>query len=167
MHGNRDDNHIFLERFLEQKMNNSDDLILAISVGSLDVVKHILESEHVDIDVVNHRGHSPLCVASAYGHKDIVKYLIENSADVNKPLGGTKTKAIHIAASNGFSDIVNILRDNGADIRARDHGGLSALDYSGISPQPVNSDSKHLIDRVEYADEQLVNMRRQCLRALS
>ena len=119
------------------QMNKSDDLVLGVAVNSIDIVRHLVESEGVDKDAYTRRGHTALCVACAYGHVDLVKFLINHRADVNKPLENTKTTPLHIASSNGFAEIVTLLRENGADLRYRDKGGLSALDYSGISPQPV------------------------------
>ena len=149
------------------RMNKPEDLVLASAVGSIDIVKHLHGSDQADLNEANGRGHTPLSVACAYGHLEVVKYLVKNRADVNKPLIGTKTTSLHIAAANGFADIVTFLRETGADIRARDLGGLSALDYSGISPQPVASDYPHSHEKIEKSDERLVRMRRQCLTALS
>jgi|LauGreDrversion4_2_1035121.scaffolds.fasta_scaffold315885_1 ankyrin repeat protein len=148
-------------------MNNPEDLILATAVGSIDIVRHLIESEKADLNQENSRGHTPLSVACAYGHLDVVKLLIKKRAEVNKPLHGTRTTSLHIAAANGFADIVTILRENGADVRARDLGGLSALDFSGISPQPIASECPQSGERIENGDEILVRMRRQCLTALS
>jgi len=148
-------------------MNTPDDLILGVAVNSIDIVRHLIETEGVNVDAYSGRGHTALCVACAYGHTEIVNFLLKQRADVNKPLQNTKTSPIQIAASNGFADIVTLLRDSGADLRARDKGGLSALDYSGISPQPSSSDEPGQIERLDEGDERLVTMRRQCLRALS
>jgi ankyrin repeat protein len=148
-------------------MNKAEDLILGVAVDSIDIIRHLVESEGVEINAFNNRGHTALCVACAYGNLEVARFLITHRADVNKPLENTKTTPLHIASSNGFTDLVTLLRDCGADLRARDSGGLSALDYAGISPQPVTSEATRAVERLEHGDEQLVLMRRQCLRALS
>jgi len=147
-------------------MDKLEDIILAISTGSLDIARHIVDSDHIDINKANHRGQTALSVAAAYGYADIVKYLLEIGANPNVGLGNTQLKPIHIAASNGFPDIVAILRDYGADVNCRDQGGLSPMDYAGISPQPVAPDCDGSEDRIEAGDILLVRLRSECLKAL-
>jgi ankyrin repeat protein len=152
--------------FIQFLMDKLEDLTLAISAGSLDIVRHLVEFEQVNINAFNRREQTALCLAVAYGHSEIVKYLLKMRADVNVGLGTTGIKPIHIAASNGFAPIVGILRDSGADLNARDQCGMSPMDFASISPQPVAPDCQQRQDRIDTGDEQLVSMRSECIKAL-
>ncbi|KAN0113419.1 Ankyrin repeat-containing domain protein [Russula decolorans] len=86
----------------------------------------LLLSHGADVNVVDHRGDSPLYKASRSQRLDAVKFLVKGGAEVNVRDKSNSTP-LHEASGSGSLLVVQLLLSLGADIHALDHQGGSAL----------------------------------------
>ena len=101
-------------------------LICAIQCGKPSVVKVLLETERVNVDMQGRV--SPLDIATREGRDVIVKMLLENGAQVNQLVPRTRSP-LHTAVynkNNGMSTI-KMLLDNEADPNSVDEDGNTPL----------------------------------------
>ena len=97
--------------------------------GNLEMVRILIECDHVDIDPFNIDGQTPLHFASKDGtFKDgsVVRFLLEHGADINMENHAGWT-ALHIASSEGELEAVRLLLECGADVEAENDDGNTAL----------------------------------------
>ena len=91
-------------------------LTLASQIGSMVLVKDLVEQKGVDVRLDNGYALRP---AARNGHLEIVKYLVENGADMesqNDPTSATGGEdAVLMAARNGHLAVVQYLVEKGAD----------------------------------------------------
>lgn len=111
-------------------------------------------SNKADINCLNHRGETPLHLASRYGHFSVVKLLVENKAEINIKNDNSDTP-LHWATFFGYVDIVQHLIENGADIDLKNVAGKTATD---ITPKTTNHDAIQLV--MQYKKCQL---EKECL----
>ena len=91
-------------------------LFKACEEGDLQKVISLVETEKVDVELIDCYGDTPLIIASREGHLDIVKYLVENvSANIDFT-NRYKHYSLIIATWNGNRDIIKYLVENGANI---------------------------------------------------
>jgi len=95
--------------------NGSTPLIVAASVGHLQVVDYLL-NKGADIQAVNKMGMGALHYAVIGEHLDVVKLLIEKGADVNIP--SMMGSPFHRAVFGGNMEMIRLLLGAGADIDA-------------------------------------------------
>ena len=95
----------------------------AVQYNNTSVVKELLESKKIDIEVklpddtiiTNNNekwyadGETPLLLACYYGYGEIVKMLLNYGANLEARDSIDSAMAIHIAASRGYSDIIEII----------------------------------------------------------
>jgi ankyrin repeat protein len=109
--------------------------------GDLDFVKAIVERTHININVDDGSGNTPLHWAARYGHLRVVEYLCEQGGDTSLKNNVGKT-ALHWASDNGGGTLKIMLRgadridclpvmqclcEQGADKDARDDSGWTPL----------------------------------------
>eukprot|EP00048_Salpingoeca_helianthica_P014541 m.222211 g.222211 ORF g.222211 m.222211 type:complete len:137 (-) comp15979_c0_seq1:205-615(-) len=90
------------------------DLLWAVKNGDLDVVRQLVETNHVDVNAVLSGGRSAIHYAGDMGQKDVLKYLVEQGADVNKKDVHGIT-ALLAAIWEGHASAVEYLLSVGAD----------------------------------------------------
>lgn len=59
-----------------------------VEKGVVPAIIELLLSKTIDVNMVDHDGHTPLMVASKYGHIAIVKLLLKNGAEINTENNG-------------------------------------------------------------------------------
>ena len=107
---------------------------LCLQQGKINIVKYLLEEQHVEKDVlINLTDQSPLHVAivSIEGHLNVVKYLVEEHAyDIAETCSDERT-AVHLAVDRGHLKIVKYLIDERqADTVLADNKGYTPLHLS-------------------------------------
>ena len=111
-----------------QSYSGATPLLRACLHNSLNVVKYLIETQHV-YDGSNHKiGSFPVHYGCTKGHLAIVKYFIEHRK-VSIELREIKTgfTPLHVASSNGFIIIVRYLVSNNADINAKSKTGKTPI----------------------------------------
>ena len=101
--------------------------------GNLEVIRILIEYDHVDINARDGHGSTPLFWASTGRHfKDgsVLRLLLEHGADINvqNQFGSTPLHlASFMASFKGALGVVRLLLEHGADIEARRNDGETAL----------------------------------------
>ena len=87
----------------------------------------ILSRGGAKVDVVNHRGETPLFLASLDGNLATVEALLRAGADADRTVvvDGTTIKALHAAAHSGNLEVVKVLLEAGADATFEDGHGMT------------------------------------------
>ena len=81
---------------------------------------------HVNLDVTDKKGLSPVHISAINGATDIARVLVERGADVNK-LDCLEASPLHAAAANSNVDMCQLLMDNYALANACEKSGLTPL----------------------------------------
>ncbi len=105
--------HGFEPNLIEPERGDSG-LMLAIREDSFKVVKRLLASPKINLEIKAKNGDTALMLAAYKGAVDVVKDLIARGAEVNRP-GWT---ALHYAAFIGNNEVVQVLLDASAYIDA-------------------------------------------------
>eukprot|EP01080_Neovahlkampfia_damariscottae_P000843 gene843-9092_t len=108
---------------------------LFLGVKSSEVVKALLTSNDIDIDLPDHKGHTPLQFAIQKNEIDSIKYLVNAGANLNSKDSNGFTP-LHFAISTKKEDIALLLIKLGADIKAKDNDGQTPLHISLSSNFP-------------------------------
>ena len=101
---------------------------LYASHGDLENVRAQLR-DHVDVNLRDNLGMSPLHAAALFGHKDVAELLLANKADVNAKDNIGVTPLLW-ALSRGHEDVAILLLANNADVNAKGPLGHTALHYA-------------------------------------
>lgn len=135
-------------------------LMLAVSVGSLDIAK-ILVNSGAKVDFSNDSyGITALMLASSLNKALIVEFLLENEADTEiEDMDGDSP--LLLAVSRGCLDVVKLLVKFGANIYFKNKNGFTAVDLAMGSPYPGIKECirlKHIeeesfVDKIEASDE--------------
>ena len=99
-------------------------LIQAVKSRNRNVVKHLLDMPHVDVNHEDHIRRSAVVWAVYSADIDMMLLLLHQREDMNVD------RALIVAASCGYEDMVNLLLTEGRnviDVNARDHLGNTAL----------------------------------------
>lgn len=88
-------------------------LMVAAREGKADVVRALLSSNDVNVNITDAQGNTPLIEASRFGHNDVARALIEHGADLKAKNKEGQT-ALMLAVRNGHDDVVRILKEAGA-----------------------------------------------------
>jgi ankyrin repeat protein len=84
---------------------------------------------HIDINVRNNKGQTPLHTAMAYNNIDAVDVLIAHGSDINRKDDSGKTP-LHTAVAYNNIDAVDVLIAHGSDINRKDDSGKTPLDWA-------------------------------------
>lgn len=101
-------------------------LFNAIGIGSLKIVKYLVEERKVDINVEGFAG-LPLHYAAMLGYIDIVKYFIDYDAKIINKQDTQGDTALHIAAELNQLEIVKLLIENNANPNLENKKGKTPL----------------------------------------
>eukprot|EP01112_Ceratiomyxa_fruticulosa_P007510 TRINITY_DN1953_c0_g2_i1.p1 TRINITY_DN1953_c0_g2~~TRINITY_DN1953_c0_g2_i1.p1 ORF type:complete len:241 (+),score=53.20 TRINITY_DN1953_c0_g2_i1:250-972(+) len=99
------------------------------SVGDLEKVKKILESDPSQVNFRDECGRTALNWSCDRGFYDITKYLIENGADINSQDEDGSTP-LHYASLCGHKSIVNLLKEKGANVNIIDKEDNTPIELS-------------------------------------
>ena len=113
-HGRRRGDTPLIQLLLEHGATH--DLTVAASLGDIEHVRRILDTEPARIRETRPSGRRPLSAAIEAGHDAIARLLLERGADPNwgEPTA-PKGRALHAAAAAGKRDLVELLLMHGAD----------------------------------------------------
>jgi len=106
-----DDNNNSKNKNILFKTNINDEtlLITACHQGHLDIIKYLLKC-HLDINLADKFGNTPLMIACRHGHFDLVKYIIESNSNVNvNQENSYGLSPLTVSLTNGYYDIVKFL----------------------------------------------------------
>ena len=83
----------------------------------------------IDVNQLNEKGISALCLASRSGHVEVMKILIKAGADL-EAVGEAGMRPIHFAANAFREAAIVTLIEAGADLNAKDNAGNTPLMWS-------------------------------------
>ncbi|KAL5491842.1 hypothetical protein EMCRGX_G017207 [Ephydatia muelleri] len=86
-------------------------LLSAACDRDIATVRRLLTEGHVDVNITDQNGRSPLYTSSCNGHLDVVKALIKAGADINQADKNGKT-ALDIAVETGYREIIEVLKNS-------------------------------------------------------
>jgi ankyrin repeat protein len=111
------------------------DLTVAASLGDVEHVRRILDTEPARIRETRPSGRRPLSAAIEAGHDAIARLLIERGADPNwgEPTA-PKGRALQAAASTGKRELVELLLAHGADPNSSIDSSGNAV-FSAATPE--------------------------------
>lgn len=104
----------------DDSLGAEDALIMAAADGDLDVVVFSVEMLHVDCDIRDLEGTTPLIAACSKGCGPIAEFLISKGADVNAANDAYGWTAVIAAAAAGAVDCLRILHKAGAKLETID-----------------------------------------------
>uniref|UniRef100_A0A8C9VE50 Euchromatic histone-lysine N-methyltransferase 1b n=1 Tax=Scleropages formosus TaxID=113540 RepID=A0A8C9VE50_SCLFO len=129
-----ENNHLETVRYLlragaivnHKDVEGSTCLHLAAKIGHYDIVKHLLDTESIDINCQDDGGWTAMIWATEYKHVDEVKLLLSRGADINIR-DKEENICLHWAAFSGCVDIAEILLGSRCDLHAVNIHGDSPL----------------------------------------
>jgi ankyrin repeat protein len=98
-------------------------LLLALQKESFRAAGVLLGAKHLNVDLVNGAGETPLMLAALKGQLDCVRQLLALGAQVNQP----GWNALHYAAAGPEPQVVALLLSHGALVDAESPNGTTAL----------------------------------------
>lgn len=123
----------------------------AAEFGFIDIVQHLVNNVHLDINSTDRFGVSALHLACKNGHVDIVKYLRDKNAEVKSD--NYNNLPVHYAIRGNHSEVLNFFELNSVDQNGRnlmhfagmacadkcipilkDHCDMKLLDSIGMTP---------------------------------
>jgi ankyrin repeat protein len=136
-------------------------LIFASHKSSLDILKYLIETHNLDVNLKDEEGKTALIAACMSGSFETVKYLLEKGAEVNvindtqddqyKILSLYGTPLMH-AATRGRVDVMKLLIEKKAKIDIKTNLGNSALILSLVLGK--FDAAKLLIENGAYIEDQ-------------
>jgi len=111
------------------------DIIKAVKVGDLELVKQILAADPTLLESADADGSRPLHFACWKGHTEIVEYLLDQGADItaqnagNTHWGGTP---LHVTAHANNRAEAFLLLQKGADVHCISANGRTPLQETGL-----------------------------------
>jgi len=103
------------------------DIFTASSLGKVDRVAELLETEPGLARASGISGMTPLHYAAMSGNEQVAELLLGKGADTEARTEKGET-ALHLAAAQGHAEVVLLLLKNGADMNAKDNEGRTTLD---------------------------------------
>lgn len=99
-------------------------LVRAIRLEYWSVVKALLASPKINVDLASDVGETALMLAAYKGKMDLVQELINRGATINRIGGWTP---LHYAAATGKDDVVKLLLSKGARVNVLTAAGVTPL----------------------------------------
>jgi ankyrin repeat protein len=100
----------------------------AVSAGSVDTLKQLLEKNEVDIHAVDKRGITALGVAVIKGDLEACKLLIEAGTELHNFRDSRGQSYLHIATLQSKKDVVALLLDKGVSVDVTNaYSGMSSV----------------------------------------
>ncbi|OUM63784.1 hypothetical protein PIROE2DRAFT_20631 [Piromyces sp. E2] len=115
------------QKYRDNEIRNWYSLLYAAKKGNEAVVDFILGlGLHINVNIKNHGGDTPLILASKYGHESIVGKLLNRNAAVDRQNKKYDT-ALSLASANGFDRVVELLLCYNADMTTENVDKKTAL----------------------------------------
>ena len=108
----KDGKHCDVCKEIKDCANNS--LHDIVDEGKIEVIKHRLAQEGVDVNALDDKGWAPLHNACLNGNIKVVELLLDHGAKIDIS-GPNKTLPIHVTARFGELEIIKLLCERGAD----------------------------------------------------
>ena len=102
------------------------------AMGSLDLVRNLVEHVNIDVNAQDHQGLKASYIACHKGHWEVIETLIDADANMNvqDPLGYT---GLFWATVRGKLDVVSMLLKHGqVDVSVKNKAGSTPLDAARI-----------------------------------
>jgi len=104
------------------------DIFEASTLGQLERVKTLLDSDPALVNAYAPDGFYPLGLACFFGHTEVAQYLLAHNADVNQAARNPqKVQPLHAASANGNFALVKQLLENGADVNGQQSNDFTPL----------------------------------------
>ena len=100
----------------------------AASNGDLGVVRALLCTQNINLDILDKDECTPLCIALRDSHFEMAQVLIEAGADVNLG-GGIYGSALHLAVVRANLLLTDMLIKRGAEVNVVDVDGNTPLHF--------------------------------------
>ncbi|KAK2148618.1 hypothetical protein LSH36_488g00005 [Paralvinella palmiformis] len=101
--------------------------------GAINLLRVLLKSNKIFVDVKNKEGLTPLHIASKNRNLKVTDILLQHGADINAPNNKGYTVLME-AAQDGATDVVRYILEHGADVKREDESG----DYSEIDASKMS-----------------------------
>ena len=111
--------------------NGDTPLTFAFRSDSWSVVKVLLKTQGINVNMENRHGETPLMMAVFKGRTDEFEALLKAGAKVNKAKGWTP---LHYAATEARIDLMKRLIELGANVNAQTKAGVTPLDMAARRP---------------------------------
>ena len=98
----------------------------AVLLGQEAIVRMLLSTHGIHLEVQASSGQTALQLATIHGHQDIVRALVEAGSDVDAKASNGQT-ALHLTTIYGHYDTVRALINAGSDVDAQSSEGQTAL----------------------------------------
>ena len=109
-------------------------LIVAARLGRLDIVKYLIQSSNVDVNVSDMKGNTALHYACMQNHHDIVTFLLSCKVDLHTSNKDQLTP-LHCAAKAGSLQTVQSLISENAEINCKERRHFTPLHFAAQSGQ--------------------------------
>ena len=110
------------------------DIFEAASLGSLELVKSLVEQNRSLVKAYSPDGFTALGLAAYLGQKETMGYILENGGEVNAPAKNpTGYTALTGAVSQNHNEIAKILVGKGADVNHSYEGGFTPLMHAAFA----------------------------------
>ena len=100
-----------------------------VKKGEINNIELLSQTWHIDLEMKDSDGWTPLGWAARYGKVEVVKLLLDSSVNMNVKARG-ETTPLHLAAWKGHVEVVALLLEKGADREATDGLGERPLHYA-------------------------------------
>ncbi|MBX3708541.1 MAG: ankyrin repeat domain-containing protein [Gammaproteobacteria bacterium] len=88
-------------------------LLIAAENGQLEVIKALLEDEHINVNLTTNENKTPLYIAAEFGHLDVIRMLLaDKRVNVNEVATEDNQTALFIAAQEGHHEVVKALLED-------------------------------------------------------
>ena len=104
------------------------DVFDAASVGRVDRVTRLIDTDPALVEEWSSDGFTPLHLAAFFGFPDVVRLLLARRAGVNSVARNPmKVQPLHSAAAGRHGEVARLLVEAGGDVNARQEGGWTPL----------------------------------------
>lgn len=97
--------------------------------GNVDKVKELYESFPDIINLQDHKGFTPVILATYNDQAEVVNFLLQKGAVINS-LDGSDNSALMGVCFKGYTEIAEKLLDAGAEVNQRNSNGATALTFA-------------------------------------
>ncbi|MDP6721667.1 MAG: ankyrin repeat domain-containing protein [Pirellulaceae bacterium] len=108
----------------------SSNIWFAAAKGSIDDVRHYLNSDSGLLNRPDEKGFAPLHKAALAGQMDTVTLLLDSGAEINVKQSTFQGTPLQYAAARGHLDVVKLLVDRNANLNAKDTRRRTPLDWA-------------------------------------
>ncbi|EPY36460.1 ankyrin/TPR repeat protein [Strigomonas culicis] len=98
--------------------------------GSVDCVGAMLYDYHIDVNVTDKFGGTPLMTAVFLKKREVFQFLLDSGANASAAVGEDGTTPLHLVVDLSLNDYIRPLCNCGADPHAKNKEGLCAIDLA-------------------------------------